>query len=85
MIHQDYLATLLRPLGVYDLREGTVNRGELEAYGVRLDHMAGELEDTARRPCCASAGTASPRRPSTTPCGAAASTPGRRRADSRGT
>ena len=48
MIHQDYLATLLRPLGVYDLREGTVNRGELEAYGVRLDHMAGELEDTAR-------------------------------------
>ena len=48
MIHQDYLASLLRPLGVYDLREGTVNRGELEAYGVRLDHMAGELEDTAR-------------------------------------
>ena len=48
MIHQDYLATLLRPLGGYDLREGTVNRGELEAYGVRLDHMAGELEDTAR-------------------------------------
>ena len=45
MIHQDYLASLLRPLGVYDLREGTVNRGELEAYGVRLDHMAGELED----------------------------------------
>ena len=48
MSHQDYLASLLRPLGVYDLREGTVNRGELEAYGVRLDHMAGELEDTAR-------------------------------------
>ena len=48
MTHQDYLASLLRPLGVYDLREGTVNRGELEAYGVRLDHMAGELEDTAR-------------------------------------
>ena len=48
MIHQDYLASLLRHLGVYDLREGTVNRGELEAYGVRLDHMAGELEDTAR-------------------------------------
>jgi len=48
VIHQDYLASLLRPLGVYDLREGTVNRGELEAYGVRLDHMAGELEDTAR-------------------------------------
>ena len=48
MIHQDYLASLLRPLGVDARREGTVNRGELEAYGVRLDHMAGELEDTAR-------------------------------------
>ena len=24
---EDYLASLLRPLGVYDLRPGTVNRG----------------------------------------------------------
>ena len=48
MIHQDYLASLLRPLGVYDLREGTVNRGELAAYGLRLDAMEAELEDTAR-------------------------------------
>lgn len=48
MIHEDYLAALLRPLGVYDLREGTVNRGELGAYGKRLDDMEQELEDTAR-------------------------------------
>lgn len=48
MIHEDYLAALLRPLGVYDLREGAVNRGELGAYGQRLDHMERELEDTAR-------------------------------------
>ena len=34
---EDYLASLLRPLGVYDLRPGTVNRGELAAYGARLD------------------------------------------------
>lgn len=48
MIHEDYLAALLRPLGVYDLRAGTVNRGELGAYGKRLDDMEQELEDTAR-------------------------------------
>lgn len=48
MIHEDYLAALLRPLGVYDLRAGTVNRGELGAYGKELDGMGQELEDTAR-------------------------------------
>lgn len=48
MIHEDYLAALLRPLGVYDLRAGTVNRGELGAYGKELDGMGQELEATAR-------------------------------------
>ena len=48
MIHEDYLAALLRPLGVYDLRAGTVNRGELGAYGKELDGMGQGLEDTAR-------------------------------------
>ena len=45
---EDYLASLLRPLGVYDLRPGTVNRGELAAYGARLDGAEGELDHTAR-------------------------------------
>ena len=45
---EDYLVSLLRPLGVYDLREGTVNRGELAAYGLTLDDRETELEDTAR-------------------------------------
>ena len=45
---EDYLASLLRPLGVYDLRPGTVNRGELAAYGARLDGAQGELDHTAR-------------------------------------
>ena len=40
--------SLLRPLGVYDLREGTVNRGELAAYGLALDSRGTELSDTAR-------------------------------------
>ena len=40
--------SLLRPLGVYDLREGTVNRGELAAYGLALDSREAELSHTAR-------------------------------------
>ena len=32
-----YLVELLRPLGVYDLSRGTVNRGELDGYGAALD------------------------------------------------
>lgn len=48
LCHEDCLTALLRPLGVYDLREGTLNREELAAYGASLDGRAGELEDTAR-------------------------------------
>lgn len=45
---EDYLVNLLRPLGVYDLRTGTINRGELASYGAELDSAELELEDTAR-------------------------------------
>ncbi len=45
---EDYLVLLLRPLGVYDLRSGTINRGELAAYGASLDQTGVELDDTAR-------------------------------------
>jgi hypothetical protein len=45
---EEYLVALLRPLGVYDLREGTINRGELAAYGVQLDSREAELDGTAR-------------------------------------
>ena len=48
MSHAQYLRDLLRPLGVYDLREGTINRGELAAYGVQLDSREAELDGTAR-------------------------------------
>ena len=48
MRFEEYLAALLRPLGVYDLRRGTVNRGELAAYGARLDHAEEELNETER-------------------------------------
>ena len=113
MSFEEYLVALLRPLGVYDLREGTINRGELSAYGVQLDSREAELDGTARemnlttaqdfglemieallpyRPVCETAaqrraalaallriGGALPPRPSTTPCGGAASTSGRRK------
>lgn len=48
MKHLEQLVELLRPLGVYDLREGRVNREELECYGRRLDRGEEELETTAR-------------------------------------
>ena len=45
---EDGLVRLLRPLGVYDLRYGAINRGELAAYGARLDHGEEELDHTYR-------------------------------------
>lgn len=48
MNHIDHLIGLLRPLGVYDLRAGTRNRAELEAYGRQLDDGLGHIDDTAR-------------------------------------
>ena len=47
--------SLLRPLGVYDLREGSLNRGELTAYGLTLDSREAELSDTAREMSLATA------------------------------
>ena len=48
MKFEEHLVALLHPLGVYDLRQGTINRGELAAYGFELDSRETELEDTAR-------------------------------------
>ena len=46
--YEEHLAALLRPLGVYDLQPGTINRGELAAYGRALDGAGEELDHTAR-------------------------------------
>lgn len=48
MRHLDNLVELLRPLGVYDLREGRINRAELEVYGAGLDEGLNSLDSTAR-------------------------------------
>lgn len=44
----DYLKELLRPLGIYDLSEGAVNVGELEAAGTLMDEAAAQLDLTQR-------------------------------------
>ena len=40
----DHLKELLRPLGIYDLSDGTINVGELEAVGAQLDEAEARLE-----------------------------------------
>lgn len=55
MKHEENLVELLRPLGVYDLSLGTVNRGELAAYGLELDGAQAALDETAREMSLATA------------------------------
>lgn len=53
--HEERLVELLGPLGVYDLRDGTINRGELAAYGGQLDAVEEFLNVTAREMSLAAA------------------------------
>jgi len=53
--HLEYLVELLRPLGVYDLRDGRINRGELECYSAGLDEGLDGLDATAREMALATA------------------------------
>jgi hypothetical protein len=39
MGYSEALKELLRPLGIYDLSDGTINVGELEAIGAELDRL----------------------------------------------
>ena len=55
MKHEQHLVELLKPLGVYDLNYGTVNRGELAVYGAALDGGFDSLEETAREMMLATA------------------------------
>ena len=52
---EDCLVNLLRPLGVYDLRPGTINRGELAAYGAQLGLGEDGLDHTYREMSLATA------------------------------
>jgi hypothetical protein len=51
MGYETYLVELLRPLGVYDLSTGTINREELSVYGTLLDQGETHLEETERETC----------------------------------
>lgn len=44
----EYLEQLLRPMGVYDLSEGTFNFGELQGQGAGLDGCSDRLDTVAR-------------------------------------
>mgnify|MGYP005805432141 CR=1 FL=1 len=54
-MYESYLKRLLRPLGVYDLREGTVNGAELSALGEGLDTVEERLEAAEREALTATA------------------------------
>ena len=51
----DYLRQMLAPLGVYDLRSGTLNGAELFALGAGLDEVDGQLELVEREALTATA------------------------------
>ena len=48
MKHEQFLLELLKPLGVYDLNHGTLNRAELTAYAKVLDQLFEKLEGICR-------------------------------------
>lgn len=47
-MYEQFLRDLLEPLGVYDLRPGTVNGAELAALGLGLDAVSDRLEAVER-------------------------------------
>lgn len=48
MGYSDHLRTLLRPLGVYDLTEGSLSGSELDALGLGLDGISERLDYVER-------------------------------------
>ena len=48
MNYAEYLAQLLRPLGVYDMEQGSFQRAELEGQGAALDRCGEKLDLAAR-------------------------------------
>ena len=54
-MYEDYLKALLRPLGVYDLRSGTINGAELAALGTGLDSVSSRLDLVEREALTATA------------------------------
>lgn len=55
MGYGEYLRNLLRPLGVYDLREGSLSGSELDALGQGLDALSERLDYVERESALATA------------------------------
>lgn len=51
----EFLKNLLRPLGIYDLTDGSVNGSALDALGSGLDGVSGALDDAEREALLATA------------------------------
>jgi hypothetical protein len=54
-MYEEYLRALLEPLGVYDLREGSINGAELAALGLSFDRIGERLETVERESLTATA------------------------------
>lgn len=54
-MYGEFLRQLLEPLGVYDLREGTLNAAELAALGAEMDRVEARLEYAEREALTATA------------------------------
>ena len=54
-MYEQYLRALLAPLGVYDLRDGTINGAELYALGIGMDAVSQRLETVERESLTATA------------------------------
>ena len=55
MGYGDHLRTLLRPLGVYDLNEGSLSGSELDALGYGLDTLSERMDYVERESALATA------------------------------
>jgi len=55
MGYAGYLKNFLKPLGIYDLSEGSLSGSELEALGHGLDELSARLDYVERESCLATA------------------------------
>ncbi len=54
-MYQQYLRRLLKPLGVYDLSQDTINGAEIDALGAALDRLEAQIEYAERESLIATA------------------------------
>lgn len=55
MGYSEHLVNLLRPLGIYDLKTGSLSRSELDALGHELDALSSHLDHVEQESALATA------------------------------